>query len=448
MKLTKIADIDAGGFGSVDLVEDEHGSRFARKRFSKNQPMSDELLENVKRRFAKEIRIQGAIKHRNIVPIFHANLDADPPYYLMPVANQSLSKDLLQDKTLGGKFTAAVGDIVAGLEVLHALQIYHRDLKPQNVLRFSPQSTNANTGANSDYYAISDFGLVAMKESQLSSLTSTGMARGSDYYTAPEITQDLRLASVQSDVYSLGCIIHDMVGTSSRIPCGEIREAGPYAAVLLGCTRKDPSARFKSARAVLDSILSIDAAAATSVTQASIDFIAALDSSDLLADDFWRRLADYLEFQADDRDKREILIKLTLDRISDLRDASSVELNRIAIIFANWVFASAFNFEFCDPLANRLEAFINCCDFEAKSACIIAMLELGTSHNRWYVERKFMDICSSKMEPNLAERLGIEFRILGNPLCRMIAHLERSITVQRSDLHESLQRAIAEVCKS
>lgn len=443
MQIKKVADIDAGGFGNVDLVEDEHGARFARKSFAQNQPMSDELLENVKRRFVKEIRIQGAIKHRNIVPIVAADLSVDPPYYLMPVATQSLAKDLSTDRVLGGQFAGALGDIVAGLEVIHAMQIYHRDLKPQNVLRFSDSSVTGNA----DFYAISDFGLIAMKESQLSALTSTGMARGSDYYTAPEITQDLRFASVQSDVYSLGCILHDMVGTSSRIPCGEIRESGPYSAILLGCTRKDPKARFKSARAVLDAVLSVDAAAASSVAQESVDFMSALDAEDALPVEFWQKLADYLEYEADDPNKREILIKLGLNRIADAISFAPSEANRIALIFANWVFSSGFSFEFCDPLANRLEAFINSCDFEAKAACLIAMLELGTSHNRWYVERKFVNLCGLQMDSNLADRLGIEFRILGKPVCHMISHLERSISASRADLHPSLVRAIAEVCQ-
>lgn len=443
MELKRIADIDSGGFGNVDLVEGPEGIRYARKSFSQNQPMSSDLLENVKKRFAKEVRIQGAINHRNIVPILHFDLDSDPPYYLMPVAKQSLARDLAADRTLGGGFAAALGDIVAGLEELHAMQIYHRDLKPQNVLRLADVGSNNN----SDYYAISDFGLIAMKESQLSALTSTGMARGSDYYTAPEITQDLRFASAQSDIYSLGCILHDMVGAGSRVPCGEIRETGPYAAILLGCTRKDPQARFKSARAFLDAVLSVDAAAVQPVKQQSIDFISSLDSVVPLPPDFWQRLADYLEYEVEGSDRREIFVKLGLDRIEQMLAAAPAEANRIALMFAKWVFNSGFSFEFCDPLANRLEMFIGSCDFEAKSACLLAMLELGTSHNRWYVERKFMNACGADMDTNLANRLAIEFRIIGQPVCRMISHLERSISIRRDNLHPSLYKALSEICK-
>jgi hypothetical protein len=62
-------------------------------------------------------------------------------------------------------------------------------------------------------------------------------------------------------------------------------------------------------------------------------------------------------------------------------------------------------------LANRLEAFFNAVDFEPKVECLIAMLEMGTSHNRWYVERKFVSFCGPAMELNLAKRLAVQFRI-------------------------------------
>lgn len=443
MKIQVLGPIDKGGFGNVDLVENEAGERFARKCFSQNQPLSEELLENVRKRFVKEVRIQGAISHRNIVPIVSSDLDGEPPSYLMPLAAQSLARDLAGDRQLGGNFVTAISDIVAGLEVLHAMQIFHRDLKPQNVLRFN----GAKGSDDHDFYAISDFGLISLKESQLSALTSTGMARGSDFYTAPEITKDLRHASARSDIYSLGCILHDMVGTEVRIPCAEIREGGPFSAILLGCTKKNPEQRFKSAKAVLDAILCIDLSAHTQPTQKSIDFIAILDAAAPPPSQVWEDLAEFLENEATPEDSRAIFLKLSADRIDALCLASLASANRIAILFSAWVFSSSFNFEYCDGLANRLELFIANCDFEAKVDCIMALLEMGTTHNRWYVEHKFVGMCGPAMEPNLANRLGVQFRIADTQVCRRIAHLERSIDFNRASLHPVLVRALSEICK-
>ncbi len=434
--------IDKGGFGNVDLVKDEKGQHFARKTFSKNQALSAELLENVRKRFGKEVRIQGSIKHPNIVPIIGQDLNADPPYYLMPVADSSLAKDLTNDKTLGGGFVGALSDIVAGLEEMHSMQIYHRDLKPQNVLRF----TGGQEKQKQPYYALSDFGLISMRESRLSALTSTGMARQSDFYTAPEITKDLRFASVQSDIYSLGCILHDMIGKDNRIPCGEIREGGEFGAILLGCTKKVPKQRFKSAKAFLDAVLSVDSSSYPAPTQKSIDFIATLDGDNPPPIGAWHALADFLEDEASDAEKRAICMKLNTNRIGDLCSTAPEHANRIAIVFAHWIQNSAFDFEHCDALANRLEAFYSSTDYEPKVDCLMAMLELGTSHNRWYVERKFAALCGLNMSTNFAKQLAVQFRISDDDVCASIKHLEHSISFDRNALHPVLVRTLSEIC--
>lgn len=300
MTLKSIRHLGKGGFGVVDLVSDEDGKLYARKTFSVNQPLSDDLVENVRKRFVREAQLQMGLDHRNIVPVTGSALAGEAPYYLMAVADGSLSDDLANDRTLNGRFLSALSDIVAGLEEMHNLEIFHRDLKPQNVLRY---------GEGDDaYYAIGDFGLISQKDSAISALTTTGMTKRSDHYTAPEITSDLRKASRQSDIYSLGCILHDMVGREERVPCAEIREDGPYEAILLNCTRKDPARRFKTVGAVLDALVSIEPEAAPVRTAAAGQFAEELDSDAVLDEDFWRALNDFLEDRAVGGDTRAILV--------------------------------------------------------------------------------------------------------------------------------------------
>lgn len=441
MTLTFIKNIGFGGFGNVDLVEDEVGNRFARKTFSKNQPLDDDLLANVLKRFIKEVRVQGGIDHPNIVPILESNLVDYPPSYLMPVALGSLAEEIQKNRTLNGNFVSAISDIVAALEELHAIQIYHRDLKPQNVLRFGATQTG------SDSYAVSDFGLISLRESRLSVLTRTGMIKGSDYYTAPEIAKDLRQASAQSDIYSLGCILHDMIGTEDRVPCGEIREPGDFAGILLGCTRTKPADRFKSVRAVLDAILSLEFAPTVIPSAEAATFVNKLSSSEELTQEDWRQMADFLDFHASREDKIAILRGMTSDRIVAVGESSQVATDSIGSHFAEWIETSAFNFDSCDALANRLEDFFDQSSFQTKVDCLMAMLEMGISHNRWYVERKFLGLCGHDMDPSLAKRLAIEFRIRDKKVCRQIEKWETSIDTRRSFLHPSLVAALNDICK-
>lgn len=440
MKVIKL--IGAGGFGNVELVEDNQGNQFARKTFSQNQPLDAAMLENVIKRFSKEARIQGGISHPNIVPVLSSDLNAKPPNYTMPLAEGSLADDLAKDRTLGGNILAAISDIVAGLEELHAMQIFHRDLKPQNVLRFEKSD-----GSGDNYYAISDFGLISMKESRLSVLTVTGMAKSSDYYTAPEITKDLKKSSAQSDIFSLGCILHDMVGTEDRVPCDEIREKGPFSAILRGCTRRDPAQRFKSVRAVLDAILSVDFAPQAPPSQESINFIQTLEDTQPPEASFWSRLADFLENDAAPDDKFAIFGKLATNSIQNACATAPTEAARIGVEFAQYVARTSFNFDYCDALANRLEVFFSETEFECKVECLMAMLSMGTSHNRWFVERKFTGLTGPDMDDNLAKRFAVQLRIGGEEVCDQISHLENSINFNRSELHPALVNALSDICK-
>lgn len=440
MKIIK--QLGVGGFGTVDLVEDDDGNRYARKTFSENQPLSPELRENVIKRFKKEARIQKSLLHPNIVPVIADAPDADPPYYLMPAAESSLDKDIALDRTLGGDFIAVIGDIVAAMEELHNVQIYHRDLKPQNVLRFVD-----NSGFKSvTYYAVSDFGLISLEESQLSALTTAGMAKGSDHYTAPEITKDMRRASPQSDIYSLGCILHDIVGVADRIPCGEIREDSPYGGILRGCTRADPDRRFKTARSVLDALVSVGSGDVETETLQAADYIKELDSDNSLSGEIWGALADFVDSQASRQDRHAICMNLSGQRITELCDSALESANQIGSSYADWVFETNFNFDRCDSIANRLEIFIEHCNFETKVDCLVAMLEMGTSHNRWYVEREFMRLCGRDMDEALAKRMAIEFRVRDDWVCSAVGHLEGSINVDRRELHPILVQAITELC--
>lgn len=441
MKIIKRLGI--GGYGVVDLVEDDDGNQYALKTFAENQPLTPELRQNVIERFRKEARIQKGITHPNIVPVINDNPDVDPPNYLMPVAEGSLDKDIAGDRTLGGNFLGAISDIVAGLEELHSIQIYHRDLKPQNVLRFADTSGEDPIS----YFAISDFGLISLQESQLSALTTTGMFKTSDHYTAPEITKDLRRASPQSDIYSLGCILHDMVGTADRIPCGEIREDGPYAGILLGCTRSDPKRRFRSVRSFLDALGSVASDDFESDTPQAADYIKEMESDRDISVEQWSALTDFIDSGISGKDKHAICISLSGRRILELCEVNLESANQIGSAYASWVFATSFNFDACDIITNRLEIFIAHCEFATIVECLAAMLELGTSHNRWYVERAFMRFCSEDMDDMLAKRLAIEFRVREDWVCRAIAKLEQSIKADRNDLHEELVKALDELCK-
>ncbi|MFT0625784.1 serine/threonine protein kinase [Ectopseudomonas guguanensis] len=436
-----IRQIGRGGFGNVDLVQDESGRQFARKTFCINQGgnFPADMVQNVQRRFIREADTQSQFSHRNIMPVVFTDLQSDPPSFYMPVATASMADDIAFDRGLGGDQINAIMDILAGLEELHGLGIYHRDLKPQNVLRLSD--------SEGERYVISDFGLMSLRDTQLSVLTQTGMRMGSDYYTAPEIVADLRMASARSDIYSVGCILHDLFGTNNRIPCNEIIDQGFYADIMHCCTRTDPGRRFATVSDLREALLSLGQSTVANEPQVT-DLMALLSSEHPITAPVWERIVGKVRSLYPSQDGKLLLGAMSLNRINEIVANYPTLASQLGWVYAAWVKDSAFNFDNCDGIANRAEAFLALNDINCKVEILIALLIMGTSHNRWYVERKFVSHCLPGMQQDLARRMAMEIRVMRGEACSAINHLERSIGFTRSDLHPLIVDALRQVCRS
>jgi serine/threonine protein kinase len=131
----KIKEIGKGNFGVVDLVEDEDGCKWAMKTFTP-PTLPGVTAQELRARFEREVRYQVQIEHPNVVRIHDFDLEADPPWFIMDLANCSLADELKADRTMGGDPRKPLFDILAGLEAIHEKGYKHRDLKPANVLKF------------------------------------------------------------------------------------------------------------------------------------------------------------------------------------------------------------------------------------------------------------------------------------------------------------------------
>lgn len=167
-----IREIKSGGFGRVDEVVD-NGHRYARKTFAPSMPTTSAELDKLKKRFNREVRVQAEIWSDAIMPIESYDLNADPPWFLMPLADRTLAEEIQAFKSGGAPPDAALADILNGLEELHALGFVHRDLKPQNVL------------LHNGTWKLSDFGLVLPTTGTTTQLT-THSAWGTQAYASPE----------------------------------------------------------------------------------------------------------------------------------------------------------------------------------------------------------------------------------------------------------------------
>jgi serine/threonine-protein kinase len=77
--------IGEGGFGVVYLATQlDDGAQFAAKR------LQHSASEEMRARFAREVRLQAKLRHPNVMPVLSYSLDDSRPWIVMPLADQGV----------------------------------------------------------------------------------------------------------------------------------------------------------------------------------------------------------------------------------------------------------------------------------------------------------------------------------------------------------------------
>ena len=432
-------EIGRGGFGIVYRARGEDDALYAIKTLNL-AAFGEAEREMVEKRFEREVRYQEQILHPNVVPVLERHLDATPPWFVMPLAIGNLADEIAADKTLGGDPRKQLFDILAGLEALHDKGFCHRDLKPANVLKFQ----NAD---GSITYKISDFGLTTPGAGQTTTLTGTNMGGGTVMYRPPECANNFRRATAQADIYSFGAILHDIFGATGRIPHSKLTVPGPLGPIVEKCTEPNSHRRYRAVanlREDLFNVLSNEEVEFYSREEEEI--IDLMNSGDDLNDDQWDRIFNLIDDNADKGLSNNNLMRaLSIEHIRALSVSTPDMFHALGTIYAEYAQNGTFGFEYCDIISDKAQIFFDVGDFQLKAQIAVAMLELGTGHNRWRVEHQFMRMAGPEVEEALANRIRIELDVQGVPFVRRIEHIELSISQSRENLHPVLRAYLAEL---
>lgn len=434
MKYKKIEERGRGGFGVVDVVKGEDGRVYARKTLVATPPVGISYDE-LRARFSREVKYQSTLNHPNVVAILKSQLDDNPPWFIMDLADRSLADELRIDATLGGAPEVALFDILAGLEEIHARGFKHRDLKPGNVLRYTEENGKAR-------YAISDFGLMTPSDGETSTLTASNMEGGTLRYRAPECAINFKRATIQSDIYSFGAILHDIFGGGQNcIPHTELSAAGPVGPIIAKCTKRNIRRRYQNVSILRDELFQIlsteEIVYSSKEEQEIVNLLAATEE---LSDDDWDRIFDLID--ANDsagKSNHAIFRAISQRHLMLLEERSPDVFGALGADYADYAQRGSFNFDYCDVIAGKLQIFFDLGPLDLKAKIAVATLVLGTGHNRWFVERRFVRMASSKIQDVLAERIIVEAEVQGISFDRLVGQLERSINISRDELHPILR---------
>ena len=254
-------EVGRGGMAAVYLATDlRHGRPVAVK------VLRPEIAVGLgAERFLREIRIAAQLHHPHIVPLYDSGRVDELFYYVMPyVDGESLRERLKRERQLPLDDALAIAtEVCDALSYAHGLGIVHRDLKPANIL------------LESGHALVADFGLGrAIAAAEVGTLTASGLAVGTPGYMSPEQGFGEKQIDQRSDIYSLGCVVYEMLageppftGSSARAvmarhsiaPVPGIRTVRPTVSAALEAAvtmalSKVPADRPQTARAFSEAL--------------------------------------------------------------------------------------------------------------------------------------------------------------------------------------------------
>ncbi len=249
-------EIGRGGMAAVYLAED---LKHARKVAIKVLVPSGASQSYEPQRFLREIRIAARLSHPQILPVHDSGECDGLLYFVMPYAGCETLRDRLEREgplpiDVALRVARAVG---AALAYAHRHNVIHRDIKPENILLQEGEPVVADFGVATAISAAAGENIY---------ITDRGFAVGTPAYMSPEQASAERDLDGRSDLYSLACVLFEMLtgqppfsGSSARAtmarhaiePAPSIRSLRPTVpvAVELALTRalaKAPEDRFSA----------------------------------------------------------------------------------------------------------------------------------------------------------------------------------------------------------
>lgn len=211
---------------------------------------TDKKPEEAKRNIQREARALLSLSHPNVIKAYNYVARTDLCYLSLEYAKYGSLSDVLKETRKKPSVKSSlliIGCILSGLEHIHESGIIHRDLKLENILISGDKQIK-----------IADFGLATFtNETGLQVINNNPI--GTLEYIPLECLQG-KTFSMQSDIYSVGVILHKLLFNSFPFEAEsikksiELKEKGEINLAFLG----DTLSKFPGLPKFLEKLLSPD----------------------------------------------------------------------------------------------------------------------------------------------------------------------------------------------
>ena len=201
-------------------------------------------------RFLREIKLAAGLTHPHILPVYDSGEAGGLLFYVMPnMEGRSVRERLDREKQLPLEEALKITrEVASALDYAHRHQVVHRDIKPENIL--------LHEGAA----MVADFG-IGKALSGGASITQTGMSVGTPAYMSPEQAGGEGDLDGRSDLYSLGCVLYEMLA-------GEPPFTGPTAQAVIAKRFVAPIPKVRATRDIPEEV---DAAVTRALSRTPVD---------------------------------------------------------------------------------------------------------------------------------------------------------------------------------
>ncbi|MDT9693052.1 protein kinase [Streptomyces sp. P9(2023)] len=190
--------VGRGGMGEVWQATDEVLGRAVAVKLM----LGHETDPSASDRFRLEAQTAARLSHPHVVGVFDFGTWDGKLFLVMElVEGASLASEPGGPPMVlpAERVAVVAAHAAAGLAAAHREGVVHRDIKPGNLLLDGDGTVK-----------LADFGIARFVDDPSAALTTTGQIVGTGLYLAPERALG-RAASPASDVYSLGCVLYQLL---------------------------------------------------------------------------------------------------------------------------------------------------------------------------------------------------------------------------------------------